>query len=332
MKMRDVAKHSGVSVATVSRVLNGDKKVRLETKEKVMKAVEELNYVPNTLARNLSEMNSKKILVTIPNLSNTVFTERFRAIQAVFKPKGYQLILVETYKGEDASVVEMIKNRSVEGAILISALMEEEELIEKYKGLPIVIATDHKTESISTIPSVSMNNVEAAEKAIHYLANLGHSRIAFFGGKRLAAKRRLKGYKNGLQQNGLEVDESLIFHDEWTFESGYKLANELLFRKELPTAIFAAADTIAIGAIKALNEHGFNIPDDMSIIGVDNIPVSEYITPALTTIEQPTVEIGEKAAEMLLAILNQQPIEQQQVVINSKLIVRNSCKKIHKVH
>lgn len=334
MKMRDVAKYTGVSVATVSRVLNGDRKVRQETKEKVLKAVEELNYVPNTLARNLSEMNSKKILVTIPNLSNSVFTDRFRAIQAVFQPKGYQLILVETYEGGNASVVEMIKNRSVEGAILLSALMEEDELNEKYKGLPIVIATDHKSESILTTPSVSMNNIEAAEKAVNYLVNLGHKRIAFFGGRidKLAGKRRLKGYKNGLLQNGLEVDESLIFHGEWSLESGYELANELLFQKELPTAIFAASDNMAIGAISALNEHGFNIPEDMSIIGFDDIAVSEYITPALTTVEQPTVEIGKKAAEMLLAILNKQPIEQPHVVINSKLIVRNSCKKVNRVH
>ncbi|WEG18865.1 LacI family DNA-binding transcriptional regulator [Alkalihalophilus pseudofirmus] len=332
MKMRDVAKYSGVSVATVSRVLKGDSNVTQKTKEKVLKAVEELNYVPNTLARNLSKMQSKMIVVVIPNLSNAVFSSIYRGIQEVLKTEGYQVILVETYNGVDPSVIELIRNRTVEGAILLSAVMTEEEFNKKLKDLPIVLATDHMSENISTAPSVSIDNFLAAEKAVNYLANLGHKRIAYFGGipDVLGARRRLKGYKNGLIQNGLEIDESLIFSGDWSLESGYQLANQLLLEKQLPTAIFAVSDNMAIGAIKALKEHGFQIPEDMSIIGFDDIEVAKYVTPSLTTIEQPTIEIGTHAAKMLLTIIKDKPLDQMHVVLNSHLVIRDSCKKVNR--
>ncbi|WP_368505170.1 LacI family DNA-binding transcriptional regulator [Alkalihalophilus sp. As8PL] len=331
MKMRDVAKYSGVSVATVSRVLKGESNVTQKTKEKVLKAVKELNYVPNTLARNLSKMQSKMIVVVIPNLSNAVFSSIYRGIQEVLKEEGYQVILVETYNGVDPSVIELIRNRTVEGAILLSAVMSEEEFNKKFKDLPIVLATDHMSENISTAPSVSIDNRLAAEKAVNYLANLGHKRIAYFGGipDVLGARRRLSGYKNGLIQNGLEIDESLIFNGDWSLESGYQLANQLLLQKQLPTAIFAASDNMAIGAMKALKEHGFQIPEDMSIIGFDDIDVATYVTPSLTTIEQPTIEIGNNAAKMLLTLLDDKPLEQMHLVLNSNLVIRHSCKKVN---
>ncbi|MDT8860802.1 LacI family transcriptional regulator [Alkalihalobacillus sp. MEB130] len=330
MKMRDVAKYAGVSVATVSRVLKGDDNVRQLTKEKVLKAVEELNYVPNTLARNLSNMQSKKILVVVPRVSNAVFSSIYHGIQNVVNEKGYQVILIETFNRRDSSVPELIRDRTVEGAILLSAMMSEEEFAEKFKGLPVVLATDNLRERIQSTPSVSIDNVLAAEKAVHYLANLGHRCIAFLGSRSdsIGARERLEGYKNGLHQHGLKVDESLIFEGEWSLESGYHLANQMLFQKKLPTAIFAASDNLAIGAISALSEQGVRIPEDISIVGFDNIAVSEYLTPALTTIEQPSVQIGEKAADMLLTILDHQLLEQMHVELNSKLIIRNSCRRM----
>ncbi|KMJ55496.1 hypothetical protein AB685_26960, partial [Bacillus sp. LL01] len=191
--------------------------------------------------------------------------------------------------------------------------------------------TDHMSENISTAPAVSIDNHLAAEKAVKYLANLGHKRIAYFGGVPdvLGARRRLKGYKNGLIQNGIEIDESLIFNGNWSLESGYQLANQLLLQKQLPTAIFAASDNMAIGAMKALKEHGFKIPEEMSIIGFDDIEVAKYVTPSLTTIEQPTIEIGTNAAKMLLTIIEDQPLEQMHVVLNSHLVIRHSCKKVN---
>ncbi|WP_052144918.1 LacI family DNA-binding transcriptional regulator [Halalkalibacter okhensis] len=333
MKMRDVAKYAGVSVATVSRVLKGDSNVKQSTKEKVLKAVKELNYVPNTLARNLSNMQSKKILVVVPKVSNSVFSSVFHGIQNVINENGYQVILIETFNRRDSSVPELIKDRTVEGAILLSAMMTEDEFEEKFQGLPVVLATDSLRERVRSTPSVSINNVQAAEKAVHYLANLGHRRIAYFGGRpdALGARERLEGYKKGFQQYGLQIDETLIFEGDWSLKSGYELAKQLMSQKKLPTAIFAVSDNMAIGAIRALSEQGVRIPEDISIVGFDNIAVSEYVTPALTTIEQPSVQIGEKAAEMLLKILSHQPLEQMHVEINSNLIIRNSCKRNNEI-
>ncbi|SEN46586.1 LacI family DNA-binding transcriptional regulator [Lihuaxuella thermophila] len=326
-KMIDVARLAGVSVATVSRVLAGSAHVSRETREKVLRAMADLDYKPNLLARNLRKMESKTIVVVIPDISNPFFSDVIRGIQHVAKEHGYHVLLGDTQNDVDAEwdFIEMIKERAADGVILVTARTSPEKIMEMAQEVPLVMACEYIQGA--ELPMVTIDNVISAKRVVDHLAALGHRRIGFIAGPLhvIISRDRLQGFVLGLREHGLEQDSSLIVEGDFSIPSGYDQAVRLLQLPEPPTAIFASNDEMAIGAVKAVKQMGLKVPQDVAVVGFDDIPMATVIEPALTTICQPKFEIGKKAMEILLQLIQQSNRSHGHLKLPEKLIVRDSC-------
>ncbi|MGC5325086.1 LacI family DNA-binding transcriptional regulator [Brevibacillus sp. SYSU BS000544] len=326
-KMTDVAKKAGVSVATVSRVLTGKDNILDETRKKVLLAVEELNYRPNKLARNLRKLESKTIVAVVPDISNIFFSDIIRGIETVAQQNGYYVLLGNTHNDIQSEIdyIEMVKEKLADGVILLTARIPKEEIISISQELPVVLACEYVDGA--DIPTVTIDNISSARKVVNHLVALGHQRIGFISGPLnvILSRDRLKGYRQALLAHDIPVDESLIQEGDFRIESGYQMASRLLALSQPPTAIFAANDEMAIGAIQSIKEKGFQVPQDIAVVGFDNIRITTIVEPALTTVNQPKFAIGCKAMEILLKIMNNEPIERKQIVLDDELVIRQSC-------
>ncbi len=326
-KMKDVAKLAGVSTATVSRVLAGKDNINQETKQKVLVAIEQLNYRPNKLARNLRKLESKTIVAVVPDISNMFFSDIIRGIEGVARENGYHVLLGNTFNDTNREIdyIELIKEKLADGVILLTARIPMQQIVEIAEELPVVLACEYIDGA--DVPTVTIDNISSARKAVNHLIALGHRRIGFISGplQVIVSRDRLKGYHQGHLQHDLPIDESLVQEGDFTVESGYRMATRLLALTSPPTAIFAANDEMAIGAIQAIREKGFRVPEDIAVVGFDDIRLATLFDPPLTTVSQPKLEIGSKAAEILLKIINHEPVERRQVVLSDQLIIRQSC-------
>lgn len=326
-KMIDVAKLAGVSVATVSRVLAGSAHVSRETREKVLRAMEDLDYKPNMLARNLRKMQSKTIVVVIPDISNPFFSDVIRGIQHVAREHGYHVLLGDTQNDVNAELdfIEMIKERAADGVILTTARTSPEKIMEMAREVPLVMACEYIEGA--ELPMVTIDNVFSAKRVVDHLAALGHRRIGFIAGPLhvIISRDRLQGFVQGLREHGIQQDSSLILEGDFTISSGYEQAVRLLQLPDPPTAIFASNDEMAIGAIKAIKHMGLKVPQDVAVVGFDDIRMATVIEPALTTIYQPKFEIGKKAMEFLLKLIQRPSRSYGHLKLPEKLILRESC-------
>jgi len=327
VKMKNVAKLANVSIATVSRVFTGSDTVAGETRKKVMKAVKELNYHPNVLARQFRMMETKTIIVVVPDITNTFFSQILRGIEKTARENGYRVLLGDTRNDVtiEHEYLKALYEKRADGLILLTARMDRntiESLIEKY---PVVLACEYLEGS--NIPTVSIDNISAARKATEHLIKLGHKRIAHIAGPMnvILSRDRLKGYKQAMKTYRLEVDPLLIAEGDFYYETGYDLMLKLMYINNPATAIFAANDEMAIGAIKAIQSQGLKVPEDIAIVGFDNIKMSTIFSPSLTTIGQPMYKIGEKAIHLLLDLIKGKKIRKNQFVLDDKLIIRESC-------
>ncbi|MCA0970492.1 LacI family transcriptional regulator [Halobacillus litoralis] len=326
-KMSDVAALAGVSTATVSRVLRNPETVTETTKQKVLEAIEELNYQPNMLARHFRRSQTNTILVVVPNIINTVFAEIVGGIEEEASKNGYRVLLRNSNNQIDREYgsIEHMKQRQVDGMIMLSPRLDEEILQDISEKYPIVLATAHLDET--KIPVVSIDNVSSSKKATEHLIRLGHRRIAHITGQldSMISRYRFKGYREAMKENGIDYDTQLIREGEFTFESGYEQMMNLLDQKFPPTALFAASDEMAMGAINAAKSRGVNVPEDLAVVGFDNIRFSSVFDPPLTTIAQPKFGMGEKAMELLMKKFNGEPVEQTEHILPDELIIRDSC-------
>lgn len=326
-KMKDVAKLAGVSTATVSRVLAGKENINEETRQKVLQAIEQLSYKPNRLARNLRKLESKTIVAVVPDITNMFFFDIIRGIESVAHQNGYHVLLGNTANdiNREIDYIELIKEKLADGVILLTARIPVQQIVEIVEELPVVLACEYIDGA--DVPMVTIDNISSARKAVNHLVSLGHRRIGFISGplQVILSRDRLKGYHQGLHQHNLPIEESLIQEGDFTLESGYRMASRLLALTHPPTAIFAANDEMAIGAIQAIREKGYRVPDDIAVVGFDDIRLATLFDPPLTTVSQPKLEIGSKAAEVLIRILNNEPLERRQIVLEDHLIIRESC-------
>ena len=325
--MKNVAKLANVSIATVSRVFTGSDNVADKTRKKVMKAVKELNYHPNALARQLRMMETKTIIVVVPDITNTFFSQVLKGIEITARRNGYRVLLGDT--GNDINIeheyLKALYEKHADGLVLLTARMDRntiESLIEKY---PVVLACEYLEDS--SVPTVSIDNISAARKITEHLIKLGHKRVAHITGpmKVILSRDRLKGYKQAMKAYGLEIDPLLITEGDFYYETGYDLMLKLMSINNPATAIFAANDEMAIGAIKAIQSQGLKVPEDIAIVGFDNIKMSAIFSPSLTTIGQPMYKIGEKAMNLLLDLIRGKKLRKNQFVLDDKLIIRESC-------
>jgi LacI family repressor for deo operon, udp, cdd, tsx, nupC, and nupG len=326
-KISDVARLAKVSTATVSRVISNTDNVTVETREKVLEAIQQLNYQPNILARHLRRLETKTILVIVPDITNTFFSKILRGIESVAIQNGYQVILGDTVNSiaREYEYLDLLRQKQVDGMILLTARMERELVEEIAENYPVVLACEYIEGS--KIPTVSIDNISSARKATEHLIRLGHERIAYISGPMniILGRDRLKGYQQAMAQYELEVKYSLIQEGDFSYESGYNLMMKYLAMENPPTAVFAANDEMAIGAIKAAKSHGIKIPEEIAIVGFDDIKIASIFEPALTTIAQPTYEIGTKAMDMLLKLIKGEEMKKRQFVLDNQLIIRESC-------
>ena len=325
--IKDVARKANLSVATVSRVIRGKEHISDKAKKKVLAAIEELNYQPNIIARNLREQKTKTILIIVPDIKNTFFPDVFRGIESVAMRRGYQVILQDMQN--DVRIEEKYFNalsqRQVDGIISLSAKSEKHIIEYVAREYKLVIAGQYLKNA--NIPTIAINNVEAAQKAVEHLIKLGHKRIAHIAGplSQIIFQDRLKGYCSALENHNIPIDPQLVFKGDFSYSSGEILASKIIELNNSVTAIFSANDEMAVGTIKALKAAGKRVPEDYAVVGFDNIQMSSIVEPALTTIENPKQEMGIKAMEMLIKLLDGEPIADTKITLGYDLIVRESC-------
>ncbi len=326
--IRDVAKAAGVSVATVSKVLNGYTTVNEQTKEKVLKYVKELQFRPNLAARSLVGRRSMTIGIFLTTgLVHPFFTRILAGMEQALQARGYDLIyLARMSLGKEISLVHHCQSRNVEGVVVFGFQHENAdfgELIES--GLPAVfIDLDIREGRAGYITS---DNREAMERAVAYLADLRHCRLAYIGGIKdsYADLHRLAGFQTGLARAGISYREEYRIAGDFTREAGYIAMQRLLALPEPPTAVLCCSDMSAIGAIEAIRETGLSVPEDISVLGFDDIELAEYIQPALTTIRQDMTTIGRRAVELLDELIVDEKLAPPEVIVPTELVVRQSC-------
>lgn len=326
MKMSDVAKLANVSPATVSRVLSQPELVSVKTRRKVMEVIKQVNYKPHLVARQFRTQETKIILVVVPDITSAFFSKVLRGIEHVAIEHGYQVILGDTEDTveREKEYVNLLLQKQADGMVLLTARLNKESLEEISKNYPIVLACEY-IDGLN-VPTVSIDNISSARKATEHLINLGHTKIAHITGSIhvVLSRDRLRGFQQAMISHNLEVESAYIQEGDSSFESGYQQMLKLLAIEEPPTAVFAFNDDMAMGAMKAAKERGITVPDNLAIVGFDNIKMSSIIEPKLTTVDQPKYEIGTKAMELLIKLINGELPFKKQIVLKDKLMIRES--------
>lgn len=323
--IRDVAKKANVSVATVSRVLNGKGYVSEKTKKNVLSIIEELNYRPNNVARTLFHGKSKMIALFIPDIGNPFFPELARAVEDVTNKYDYTLVLCNTDQNlyKELEYIESLQQKSIDGIIIVSSELIEDSMEDI--NVPVV-AVDRKFSE--QITSVTVNNYEGAKIAVTHLLQNGCKKIAHITGPKniITNIERLQGYLDTVSHLDW-FHEKLIVNGEYNRQIAYTVARKLLTENPSIDGIFAGNDLMAVGALKAAEHLSISVPNELSIIGFDGIEMSEVTSPSLTTMEQPIYEIGKKTAELLISKIKGSNTKTQSYVFDTKLVERESTKK-----
>jgi LacI family repressor for deo operon, udp, cdd, tsx, nupC, and nupG len=295
--MKDVARLAGVSVATVSRVLNGFHGVNEGTQHRVMMAIEKLGYIPNYNASSLRTLKTKVMLVVVPDLSNTFFTEIIRGIEETAHARNYTIYIAETVNSEEREreLVMRLRRQQVDSVIFLTARIDGGLFTDLSRNLPIVLACE--TLPGLKVPQVGIDNLQAGFDATQTLITLGHKHIVHIQGKecmQLSHDRR-RGYEMAMRQEHLR---STTFNGDFTFGSGVRAGQEILVTMPECTAVFAANDDMALGVMWAFTRAGRSIPGDISVMGFDDVAMSTMVIPTLSTVSQPRRMMGQKAATM----------------------------------
>lgn len=332
--IREVARQAGVSVATVSRVLNGSGPVREETSARIREVAARLRYTPNESARSLIRSRTSTLGVLLPDIWGDFFSEMIRGIDQRARQAGYHLLVSGSHDdlGEMEAALSLMRGR-VDGMILMSPDITTQTLLaELPSDLPVVLI--NCAEAGPNVDTVNIDNVGGARAMVRHLIALGHRRIAIIGGaeRNHDAAERLRGYREALAEAAIGPTPELEMVGDFTESSGYAAALALLAAHERPTAIFAANDSMAIGACGALRDEGVSVPRDIAICGFDDIPIARYITPSLTSVHVAIDELGRIATERLLhAIEHGNTHVRTQESLPSTLVIRASCGSVEDV-
>nr|WP_232370094.1 ribose operon transcriptional repressor RbsR [Xenorhabdus lircayensis] len=326
--MKDVARLAGVSTSTVSHVINDNRYVSESVKKRVNAAIEELNYAPSALARSLKIKQTKTIGMLVTSSDNSFYSEIVRSVERNCYERGYSLILCNT----EGSVTRMLHSmetllqKRVDGLLIMSSehkLLPKDFLL-RYPLVPIVTLDWSPFDVSSDV--IKDNSLFGGELATTYLINRGFRKIACIAGSQNTppARQRLAGYRKAMRDARLEIPDGYEIHSDYEFAGGLLSMKKLLQLPEIPEAVFAANDAMAVGVYQALYQAGFAIPKDISVIGYDDIAIASYLTPPLTTIHQPKDELGKLAIDMLLYRMDNPDSEPKQLVLIPKLIERDS--------
>lgn len=323
--IRDVAQHAGVSHQTVSRVINGVERVNPETRQKVEAAIAELGYSPNAIARFMAKGRTGTLACFAPNLTDYTFASLIEGAQKEAREQGY--FLFSASAPDEATFGDLLEqfvtSHHCEGLMVINPYADgRHELLPA--DFPLVLAGARPREN--ALNSVALDDVAVGRQATQHLLDLGHRRIGMITGPLAedCSQDRLQGFEICLQTAGLTAEPALIIEGNWLAPSGYDAFMQFAAAGNLPTAIFAQNDQMALGLLRAAREHGLHLPDDLSVIGVDDIPLVSYFDPPLTTIRQDFEQIGRKATRLLLRAIHDPDAPAQHRQLPAQLVKRRS--------
>jgi LacI family transcriptional regulator len=324
----EVAKKAGVSSTTVSHVINNTRFVSAETRQHVERAIEEMGYRPNALARSLRSGETCTIGLILPDSANPFFAEVGRSIEMAAFKAGYSVILCNTENDIDKehSYIDVLINKQIDGLIFVGA-GEDYDSYKKLLDMHVrVVAMDRDYPDLE-MDVVITDNLQGGKLATQHLIEMGHKRIGCISGpsKVNLSAQRVTGYIQALEQAGLAVDQNLIMSGDFHPGSGQEAATRLLAMQNPPTAIFACNDLMAIGVLRAGMELGWRIPQDLAVVGYDDIELASYTTPPLTTIRQPKKEMGMVALNFLMGRIHTELSSPQRALLPVSLVVRGSC-------
>ncbi|WP_139491363.1 catabolite control protein A [Brevibacillus dissolubilis] len=326
----DVAREAGVSMATVSRVVNGNPNVKPMTRKKVMAAIERLGYRPNAVARGLASKKTTTVGVIIPDISSLFFSELARGIEDIATMYKYNIILCNSDQRleKELQLINTLLEKQVDGLLFMGAEIKDDHMQAlSTAAVPVVLAATRDADHI--LPSVTIDHFQAAYDATQALISRGHKRVGMITGPMhdpLGGLVRFEGYKQALADAGIEYDQELVKHGNYWYESGLSSMNEFMELSDAPTAVFVASDEMAIGAIHAVQDKGRRVPDDVEIIGYDNIRLAEMVRPKLTSVVQPMYDIGAVAMRLLTKYMNNEQVDDHIVLLPHRIEYRQSTR------
>ena len=330
-KIKDVAKQAGVSVTTVSRVLNGEKYVKDDLKDRVRHAIDALGYTPSHIARSLVRKKTNLIGVIIPDVTSSFYSTILSNIEQTASNNEYNLLVCNIIEDNDKELkyLNVFKEMRVDGIIIMHEKLDDalRDMINKL-DIPIIFSSVKPVDQKFT--SVIIDDYAASYDATQYLIELGHERIGFIGGDMrdvTSGQNRYIGFCHALADSFVPLVDKYVRFGDYKTPSGYELIQELLAIEPRPTAVFAVSDDMAVGAMNGIRDQGLSVPEDISIIGFDGSQLTELVRPRLTSMEQPIQEMGKVTVEVLIEmIMNQNTSPRPDVILKHQLVVRDSCK------
>lgn len=323
----DVAREANVSMATVSRVVNGNPNVKPVTRKKVLATIERLGYRPNAVARGLASKKTTTVGAIIPDISSIFFAELARGIEDIATMYKYNMILSNSDQNKDKELqlINTMLGKQVDGILFMGGDITEEHVNQfQSSSVPVVLAgTFDETE---TIPSVNIDYEAASYEATKFLLDQSNQHPAFLSGRDGTLINQLKhdGYVRALKESGVTVNEEYVVEGDFTYDSGIEAADHFLSLDNKPTAIFVASDEMALGVIHGVQDKGLNVPEDVEVFGFNNTRIATMVRPTLSTIVQPMYDIGAVAMRLLTKYMNKEEVSEKKVVLPHRIIQRDS--------
>lgn len=324
--IREVARLAGVSVATVSRTLKSPERVLPDTRDRVNAAVEQAGYRPNLMAIQFRSRKTANLVILVPHIANSFFARVISGAQQAAQAAGYRVLLCDT-QGQEAierEFAELVYAHQADGVIQLRAFDPFDATEGSIDPAPLVNACEVLAQG--PYPTISLDNYSAAREMTEHLLGLGHCRIGLINGPSSSplTRDRLCGYEAALRQAGIALDPLLVCQGDFSLQAGYDGAARLLASAGRPTALFCESDEMAIGALKRIKEMGLRVPQDVSLAGFDDIAMAAYCDPPLTTISQPAESFGRRAVEMVIALIEKQPLAERHMILPYRLTLRDS--------
>jgi LacI family transcriptional regulator len=335
VRIEDVAREAGVSKTTVSRAINNAARISVETREHVLKIAKKLNFEPNNIARSLSTGRTMMVGVLLEDILNNFYTEVAKGIETELKKAGYTMLLTSSDFDleEEYRLTRLLVQNKVDG-ILITPIREDSKAMELLKSGSIPFFMMNNKSENPDVNWVDTKNIEGGYIGAKYLADLGHKRIMYMGTTKIrGAEERLEGFIKAMQEKGVPRDKKLIVENILSRKEGYTFMNRFLQKEgksSLPTAIMTVNDDVAIGVMQSLIEHNIDIPEDVSLLGFDDIHIANLIRVPLTTVHQPKFAMGEIASRNLIKIMDGgKSVKSEHYLLNPHLVIRKSCKELN---
>lgn len=332
--IKDIAKMANVSIATVSRVINGTGPVAQKTEKRIHEIIKELNYVPNNVARSLVKQSSRTIGVIVADITNPFYAEIIRAIQDQADEDGYSVISCNSDEDmeKEKQCIQMLLENQVSGIIFAGGRGKDDyynaHVREVAKKIPVVLANEYLDGE--NIYSIVCNKAKGAYEAVSCLIQMGHRRIGIINGYQeyKPSIEKLRGYKKALKEAGIPYRESYVKYGDYHIDGGEKHVEELMMQEEPPTAILAANDLMAMGAVRALKHLGYRVPEDISVIGFDDIRMNQYTQPELSSVRQEMTKQGHLAVKILDQLFSGEVLPKKKTVMEPTVVMRESCRSL----